>query len=136
MAWLSGITGKAENFLNSLDQKAATALKENETSQSPSVSAESFTSTKPTLSDIHKGQSGLSTQTSGKKTLGHVSQTVPTRLSEVGDNWHETASLAPKTKVDQTKKKVDTDEALFEFLNSPEPADRRKSTPVNSTRHS
>ena len=139
MAWLSGLTGKAESFLNSLDQKAAQALKENDTSDntySPSLSGVSASSVKPTLSDVNKGYSSSQSQTSSKKPLGHMSQTVPSKLSEVGDSWHETTSQSSKTKVEPAKKKVDTDEALFEFLNSPEPAERRKSTPSNSTRHS
>ena len=37
---------------------------------------------------------------------------------------------------DQLVKKKDADEALFEFLNSSEPTERKESTPGNSTRHS
>lgn len=124
MAWLSGLTGKAENFLNSLDQTAAKVLheKENTVSQIPSASHTPYLSQNPNPGDVSPSKS------------------VPARLYEYKQDESafqdfNTASK-PKTEPSVPKKKVDKDEALFEFLNSPEPADRRKSTPASSTRHS
>lgn len=127
MAWLSGLTGKAENFLNSLDQTAAKVLHENNESKDDPEQPLSTTSHTPFLS-----------QTSN---VGEVtpSKSVPAKLYEYKstDSAFQDFNPGSKPKTENvSKKKVDKDEALFEFLNSPEPTERRKSTPVNSTRHS
>lgn len=134
MAWLSGLTGKAENFLNSLDQTAAKVLQEeDELQHSPNLSSSRTVpheqpATQPAIwaPYMSQGESVPASQT-------------PSKLFEkkVVELSHD-ANLVMKPKTDQStmKKKTDKDEALFEFLNSPEPTDRRKGTAANSTRHS
>ena len=130
MAWLSGLTGKAENFLNSLDQTAAKVLHEQEahTKQTEAVSSAAASSY------VAEHTPYLS-----QKPLT-PSQSVPSKLFDYkkDDNTPDSSNSSPKTKPDtqSAKKKVDKDEALFEFLNSSDPVDRRKSTPANSARHS
>lgn len=131
MAWLSGLTGKAENFLNSLDQTAAKVLHETEgTQRSPNLS-----------------QRSAKTDQSVPQSSGwapFLSQEISVPSSQSATKSHatelqqDTNLSATKSKAEQApvKKKSDKDEALFEFLNSPEPAEKRKSTPVSSTRHS
>ncbi|KAL4239078.1 Golgin subfamily A member 5 [Mactra antiquata] len=132
MAWLSGLTGKAENFLNSLDQTAAKVLheKDEQMTHSESLSGSVQSGKK---SGLTLGSASHTTQ--GKSSTLSSAQSVPAKLQDLK---HEVSPSGQKQKPEQTagKKKVDKDEALFEFLNSPEPTDRRKSTPVGSTRHS
>ncbi|XP_052270868.1 golgin subfamily A member 5-like isoform X2 [Dreissena polymorpha] len=118
MAWLSGLTGKAESFLNSLDQTAAKVLHEKE---------DQAINTKPTGIANIQGHTPFLSQKSITPT-----QSVPAKLHDYQEA--ETAKL--KLDASSVKKKVDKDEALFEFLNSPEPTERRKSTPASSQRHS
>lgn len=142
MAWLSGLTGKAESLLNSLDQKAASVLSED---QKEAEAAHRSTVSQPG----HPGSGGsasyelpvtshtpfLSAQSKG----GTSSQGVITKQTDSKSGEAAAGSTTPvKTKAgDQAlKKKTETDEALFEFLNSPEPTERKRSTPGNSTRHS
>lgn len=126
MAWLSGLTGKAENFLNSLDQTAAKVLHENN---------EGTEKHRPTLTTSH---TPFLSQAPNSGDIS-PSKSVPAKLYEYKSSESAFQDFSPSTKPkadSATKKKVDKDEALFEFLNSPEPTDRRKSTPVSSTRHS
>lgn len=133
MAWLSGLTGKAENFLNSLDQTAAKVLHENEQGgHSPNLSRKSVKTEQQTVPQ----QSGWAPFITPEKSLPSQSATksFDSKLGELPQD--ASLSTKPKTEPVTTKKKTDKDEALFEFLNSPEPTERRKSTPANSTRHS
>ncbi|XP_053376970.1 golgin subfamily A member 5-like isoform X4 [Mercenaria mercenaria] len=138
MAWLSGLTGKAENFLNSLDQTAAKVLHENEESgHSPNLSRKSV-KTEQTV-PLSSGWSPFLTPEKSVPSSQSATKIYDSNLSKQSNELPQDASLAstkPKTDPASTKKKTDKDEALFEFLNSPEPTDRRKSTPANSTRHS
>lgn len=133
MSWLSGITGKAEQLLNKLDQSAADALTVTPTKQWQS---EKTTKSEPNIT-AESSSSFVSTpvkQTSLTKTQG------PSDVTSTSAKKPQTLS-APSTTPQQagtTKKKVDTDEALFDFLNSTEPLDpsKKKVTPSNSARHS
>ena len=128
MAWLSGLTGKAETFLNSLDQTAAKVLHEpnDENGKQPvegltAASHTPFLSQAPSAGDITPSKS------------------VPAKLYDYKSSESAFPDFSPTANPKAepaSKKKTDKDEALFEFLNSPEPADRRKSTPASSTRHS
>lgn len=125
MAWLSGLTGKAESFLNSLDQTAAKVLHEKEDQGLP-------VNTKPTGIANVQGHTPFLSQKASSIT---PAQSVPAKLH---DYQEAETGLSAKSKSDASsvKKRVDKDEALFEFLNSPEPTERRKSTPASSQRHS
>lgn len=136
MSWLSGITGKAEQLLNKLDQSAADALttpekqawpKQEEVSSQPAVQdpSSSFVS-KPVRQNLlaktqtpHDVSTTAKTSTGGKPSVPQVSAA---------------AATPPAAK----KKGLDTDEALFDFLNSTEPLDgsKKKMTPTSSARHS
>ncbi|XP_060558221.1 golgin subfamily A member 5-like isoform X4 [Ruditapes philippinarum] len=132
MAWLSGLTGKAENFLNSLDQTAAKVLHENEEEgHSPNLSRKSVKTEQAVPQS-----SGWAPFISPEKSLPSQSATksFDNKLRELPQD--ASLSTKPKSESVTTKKKTDKDEALFEFLNSPEPTERRKITPANSTRHS
>ncbi|XP_052769352.1 golgin subfamily A member 5-like isoform X2 [Mya arenaria] len=132
MAWLSGITGKAENFLNSLDQTAAKVLHE-----TPGQNQSKY----PTAETAPKDLTDHTPYLNQKPSSITPSQNVPSKFEYKQEDQSASANtdfIAQKAKSDPTatKKKMDKDEALFEFLNSPEPAERRKSTPASSTRHS
>lgn len=166
MSWLSGLTGKAEDFLNKLDQSAAQALHKAEEEAR-------LNSSLPISSDIHSpapsqstrqlAQTGSqsvpakSSRTSGDFSSYGVSTPVkPTKLQTSGPS--RTAKpksteapvkqTTPETTASQdvpAKKKIDTDAALFDFLNSPEPIEvkkteppetKKKTTPASSARHS
>ena len=138
MAWLSGITGKAESFLNSLDQKAASVLTDEaqqaelgsqvNPSQSPALGGSaSHVLTSSSHTPFLSAQSKQATSSQGATT-----KNLDNKSSEVAGSSTPVKSKAG----DQPVKKKDTDEALFEFLNSSEPTERKKSTPGNSTRHS
>ena len=140
MAWLSGLTGKAENFLNSLDQKAASVLTEDHNETNPGLRS-SLAQSEPQA----VGGSAAHHELPGTSHTPFLSaQIKPSTLSvtkypESKAPDTTAGSLTPvKSKAgDQAvKKKSDTDAALFEFLNSSEPTERKRSTPGNSTRHS
>lgn len=134
MAWLSGLTGKAENFLNSLDQTAAKVLHETDGTQHS------------TQHSTNLSQRSAKTDQSVPQSSGwapFLSQEIPVPSSQSATKSHATeiqdtnvSATKSKAELAPVKKKSDKDEALFEFLNSPEPAEKRKSTPVSSTRHS
>lgn len=166
MSWLSGLTGKAEDFLNKLDQSAAQALHKAEEEAR-------LNSSLPISSDIHSPPSSKSTRqlaqtgsqsvpakssrTSGDFSSYGISTPVkPTKLQTSGPS--RTAKPkpteapvkqpTPETTASQdvpARKKIDTDAALFDFLNSPEPIEvkkteppetKKKTTPASSARHS
>ncbi|KAJ8308640.1 hypothetical protein KUTeg_013514 [Tegillarca granosa] len=161
MSWLSGITGKAEDFLNKLDNSAAQALNVSK-SESESYtgtitgSIADHSSYKSTYSS-HTGISGKSHSlpVSAKSNVGDPTSSfvsTPIKQKNVksqvkatttgtpgGSVQSQKSSLTPDvTTTKSSKNKLDTDEALFEFLNSSEPVDNSKvkTTPGNSARHS
>lgn len=163
MSWLSGLTGKAEDFLNKLDQSAAQALHKAEEEARLNASL-------PISSDIHSPPSSQST----RQLAQTGSQSVPAKSSRPSGDFSsygvstpvkptklQTSKTAkpkpteapvkqttPETTASQdvpAKKKIDTDAALFDFLNSPEPIEvkkaeppetKKKTTPASSARHS
>lgn len=166
MSWLSGLTGKAEDFLNKLDQSAAQALHKAEEEARLNASL-------PISSDIHSpppsqstrqlaqtGSQSLpakSSRTSGDFSSYGVSTPVkptklqtsgPTRTAKPKPTEAPVKQTTPETTTSQdvpAKKKIDTDAALFDFLNSPEPIEvkkaeppetKKKTTPASSARHS
>lgn len=166
MSWLSGLTGKAEDFLNKLDQSAAQALHKAEEEARLNASL-------PISSDIHSPPSSQSTRQlaqtgsqsvpakssrpSGDFSSYGVSTPVkPSKLQTSGPTRTAKPKLTeapgkqttPETTASQdvpAKKKIDTDAALFDFLNSPEPVEvkkteppetKKKTTPASSAKHS
>lgn len=166
MSWLSGLTGKAEDFLNKLDQSAAQALHKAEEEARLNASL-------PISSDIHSPPSSQSTRQlaqtgsqsvpakssrpSGDFSSYGVSTPVkptklqtsgPTRTAKPKPTEAPVKQTTPETTTSQdvpAKKKIDTDAALFDFLNSPEPIEvkkaeppetKKKITPASSARHS
>ena len=124
MAWLSGITGKAEGVLNSRDQKAASVLTDEaqeaelrskvNPSESPALGGSAShvpTSSSPTPFLSAQSKQATSSQSATTKNLDKKS-------SEVAGSSTPVKS--------QLVEKKDTDEALFEFLNSSEPTERKK----------
>lgn len=160
MSWLSGITGKAEDFLNKLDNSAAQALNvtksegENYTgtitgSIADHSSYKSTYSSHGGISSTGKSHS-LSTKSNvGDPTSSFVStpikqKNVKSTTGTPGGSLQSqksplTSDVTTTTKSSSSSKnKLDTDEALFEFLNSSEPVDNSKvkTTPASSARHS
>ncbi|XP_022330942.2 golgin subfamily A member 5-like [Crassostrea virginica] len=167
MSWLSGLTGKAENFLNKLDQSAAQALHKSEEEARLNTSL-------PITSEIHSPPPSLST----RQLPQTGSQSVPAKSSRTGGDFSsygvstpvkptklqtsaaskttkprgtepppkQTTPEAPAVSQEvQSKKKIDNDAALFDFLNSPEPLEtkkaeahetKKKTTPASSAKHS
>ncbi|XP_046561937.1 golgin subfamily A member 5-like isoform X2 [Haliotis rubra] len=142
MSWLSAVTGKAEDFLNKLDQSAATTFHH--------ADAPPTQITTPSTQQITVGGSKSSSQI-----LSSSSQSVPSRLKDLKGSVNPTSGFVsspvkqtpvktaapPKpaaASVSDTKVKKDTDEALFEFLNSKDPVESKKkaATPVSSRHHS
>lgn len=160
------MTGKAEDFLNKLDQSAAQALHKAEEEARLNASL-------PISSDIHSpppsqstrqlaqtGSQSLpakSSRTSGDFSSYGVSTPVkptklqtsgPTRTAKPKPTEPPVKQTTPETTASQdvpAKKKIDTDAALFDFLNSPEPIEvkkteppetKKKTTPASSARHS
>ncbi|KAL3873305.1 hypothetical protein ACJMK2_036441 [Sinanodonta woodiana] len=149
MSWLTSLTGKAEEYLNKLDQSAAHALK---TSDEESKFQESRVPlSQPDYGrgalaiQSSKSQASTSGQTVSRQTSLTPSQSVPSKLHELkqdvdpASSWttipvRQSASNVSKS---EPKKKMDTDEALFEFLNSPDFTDSsKKKTQAGSARHS
>ena len=142
MAWLSGLTGKAESFLNSLDQKAASVLTD-ESNQSNADLRSTVTQSGPQAlggsapHDLPDTSHTPFLSVQSKQTAlsqGAVAKHLDSKSGEAATG--STTPVRAKAGDQSVKKKADTDEALFEFLNSSEPTERKKSTPGNSTRHS
>ncbi|XP_046351332.1 golgin subfamily A member 5-like isoform X1 [Haliotis rufescens] len=144
MSWLSAVTGKAEDFLNKLDQSAATTFHHPDEPQTQI--------TTPSTQQITVGGSKSSSQ------ILSPSQSVPSRLKDLKGSVNPSSGFvsspvkqtpvktaappkaaAASTSASDTKvKKKDSDEALFEFLNSKDPVESKKkaATPVSSHHHS
>ncbi|KAK3093342.1 hypothetical protein FSP39_014263 [Pinctada imbricata] len=183
MSWLSNITGKAEEFLNKIDQSAAQALHKEEEEQRLNLSlpltrevtslgsppsssrdhnvdraaysvpskttfkkdnsASSFVSTpiKANKAAPLVGSSGVAKQT-GKVTVKPPADSVTKQASSTGPQGAGTQEQKTSSASAPAKKKLDTDEALFDFLNSSEPleANKKKAAPppsvVDPPRHS
>ena len=135
MSWITGITGKAEQLLNKLDQSAADALTLTPTKEGPpppetKISSESNVTVDSSSSFV-------------SKPVKQTSLTKPQRPSDiVTPSIKKPQTIVnPSSTTAQTgsaKKKLNTDEALFDFLNSSEPLDpsKKKVTPSSSARHS
>lgn len=142
MSWLSGITGKAELLLNKLDQSAADALTTPEKQSwptEPAVSIQRPVQQDPSSSFVSKPvRQNLLAKTSA--TVQQTTQDVSvTGKAGSGSKQPISQVSAPTSTPPSTKKKgLDTDEALFDFLNSSEPLDgsKKKMTPTSSARHS
>lgn len=155
MSWLSAVTGKAEDLLNKLDKSAADAFHiEEETPSRKPV----------TLSPLASAGQPSQPAFPSSKPLS-PSASVPTRLSDTSRFGQPTTTSTPKptakasglsSTVSAVKtagagpgassskpagavvKKKDSDEALFDFLNSKEPSEggKKRVTPISSRHHS
>lgn len=149
MSWFSAVTGKAEDFLNRLDKTAADALHsdDNPLSQKPQLGQHS--SRAPILPDTSGPQALYSS-----KPLS-PSQSVPVNLHNFKEDVDKSSSYvsgpvnnaslktakAPQSSSlssGKTAKKKDSDEALFDFLNSKDASDngKKRRTPISSRHHS
>lgn len=140
MSWLSGITGKAEQLLNKLDQSAADALTTTET-QSQEWPSKLNTQNRVTLDSSSFVSKPLKQSTTSKTvTLSDIgsASSKKIKLTAASVQSGTKTQLSTPTPQSGTKKKVDNDEALFDFLNSSEPLDtsKKKVTPTSSARHS
>ncbi|KAL8610947.1 hypothetical protein ACOMHN_042564 [Nucella lapillus] len=140
MSWLTAVTGKAEDFLNKLDKSAADAFHADDemaeggsTTQQPPLGKTAITSSR-------------SLQSSGKPSSSTTAY-IPTQLSDVarlGPVASGTPTAKPGSKPSAavvskpvSGKKKDSDEALFDFLNSKEPdGSKKRVTPISSRHHS
>ncbi|XP_063426720.1 golgin subfamily A member 5-like [Mytilus trossulus] len=138
MSWLSGITGKAEQLLNKLDQSAADALTTAET-QSQDCSSKYNALNSVTLDSSSFVNKPLKQSTISKTpTVSDIESTSNKKVITSSIQTGTKTQLSTSTPQSWTKKKVDNDEALFDFLNSSEPLDtsKKKVTPTSSARHS
>ncbi|OWF43826.1 golgin subfamily A member 5-like isoform X2 [Mizuhopecten yessoensis] len=169
MSWLSGLTGNVEELLNKIDQSAAGALKnENETGyasgnvagskqsdhtadaassrqyvQNPSpIGGQGTDKSSPYVTKpIRHTLTGLSKSPSTplQANIKQVSSPSPVQKPQTGAVSSVSSPQQPTVATSGGKKKIDSDEALFDFLNSSDPveATRKKSiTPISSARHS
>ena len=154
MSWLSAVTGKAEDLLNKLDRSAADVFHiEEETAGvtkkpvtlsplalSGQPSQPAFPSSKP-LSPSPSLPSRLSdTSRFGQPTTSSTPKptTKSSSLSSTGAVKAASAGPAASKPAGVTVKKKDSDEALFDFLNSKEPSEgaKKRVTPISSRHHS
>ncbi|GFR57478.1 Golgin subfamily A member 5 [Elysia marginata] len=136
MSWFSAMTGKAEDFLNRLDKTAADALHADDVIDKPPPPPE------PTLIE--------STVVNVENKPLSPSQSVPARLHHLSGETDPSSSLtsAPVRSLSRgpskaapavpPSKKKNSDDALFDFLNSKDNTEgnKRLRTPVSSRHHS
>ena len=140
MSWIAGLAGKAEDFLNKVDQTAATALHKDDKMHQRSVAMAGSTNYSPYLVQDSKPASvrpnTLSPNVTSVNSGANLSNStsVPSNLHKM-DNSHNSrstkrspaattpsgSSSARHSPVRTSKK--DKDEELFEFLNSKDTAD-------------
>lgn len=149
MSWFSAVTGKAEDFLNRLDKSAADALHTDEKtlSQKSQLGAQSSTAFIPSDTSgsqaLHSSKP-LSPSQSVPVNLHHFKEDVDKSSSYVGgpvNNASVKTAKAPQSSSlssGKTVKKKDSDEALFDFLNSKDASDngKKRRTPISSRHHS
>ncbi|XP_013084244.2 golgin subfamily A member 5-like isoform X1 [Biomphalaria glabrata] len=131
MSWLSAVTGKAEDFLNKLDRSAADVLHVDEPKakvkpEQPPVQVINEPLLSPSLTpsqSVPARLNFLKEDTERSKTPSHTNTLASSPLQQ-----------APGKNV----KKKNSDEALFDFLNSKESleASKKRRTPVSSQHHS
>ena len=153
-SWLSGLTGKAEDLLNLLDQSAAEALTKDEAAKKAATAGSNYF-VGPNAVDRQgiswEAPSSMS-NTSSIPLLS--SQSVPSNLSELSSSKSDMNSSLVSTPIKQsskfqnitsqspsrTNKSKDSDDALFEFLNSIDTGNEtRKKSPgpvPTSSKHS
>lgn len=152
-SWLSGLTGKAEDFLNRLDQSAAEALTKDEAMKKASAVSSNYFGTNAVDMRVSSWETPPSVSKSSSITL-LSSQSVPSNLSELNSGKSDVNSSLVSTPIKQsakfknitsqspsrTNKGKDSDDALFEFLNSIDTGNEtRKKSPgpvPTSSKHS
>ncbi|XP_076464926.1 golgin subfamily A member 5-like [Babylonia areolata] len=140
MSWLTAVTGRAEDLLNKLDKSAADAFHMGEetdgsTTKQPASGKTPVTSSRPSQS----GGKPLSSSSSSSNIPAQVSD--PARLGSSSATSTPKPGSKPSVAVvskPASGKKKDSDEALFDFLNSKEPSEgsKKRVTPISSRHHS
>ncbi|XP_041353113.1 golgin subfamily A member 5-like isoform X2 [Gigantopelta aegis] len=148
MSWLSAVTGKAEDFLNKLDKSAAQTFQiEDEVKAvlnesparaeftvggSPYPDSRLASSSKSVPSKLNELKASVDPSTS---IVSSPVRPAPSRPAAV--TVQKSSPVAPRKQELKLKKK-DSDEALFDFLNSKDPVEsvKKKTTPVGSAHHS
>uniref|UniRef100_A0A8C1SNA9 Golgin subfamily A member 5 n=1 Tax=Cyprinus carpio TaxID=7962 RepID=A0A8C1SNA9_CYPCA len=120
MSWFVDLAGKAENFLNKVDQGAASALTKN--TQKSSLSYETYSSTQQHRDSISSSSHGSSAFIS--TAAGNINKSNATVLAGTA-NVSSTMPLGSSSKVSSNfvrpKKPEVNDDLLFDFLNSSDP---------------
>uniref|UniRef100_A0A8C1YJI8 Golgin subfamily A member 5 n=1 Tax=Cyprinus carpio TaxID=7962 RepID=A0A8C1YJI8_CYPCA len=120
MSWFVDLAGKAENFLNKVDQGAASALTKN--TQKSSLSYESPDTTDSIQDSISSSSHGSSAFIS--TAAGNINKSNATVLAGTA-NVSSTMPLGSSSKVSSNfvrpKKPEVNDDLLFDFLNSSDP---------------
>ena len=151
MSWIAGLAGKAEDFLNKVDQTAATALHKDEKSQQHGTTTTGPPNYSPYLTQqsnpVNVRPNTLSPNQLSGNPIGGTnlsnSTSVPSNLHKM-DNSHNSRSVkrnqvattpsgsgsARHSPVRASKK--DKDEELFEFLNSKDSVDGSGKRKMNS----
>ncbi|XP_029642822.1 golgin subfamily A member 5 [Octopus sinensis] len=138
MSWLSDLTGKAEDFLNRIDQSAAEALTKDEVARANKPIANSY------YANSESGHSGNTWEAPKVPSLWS-SHSVPSNLNDMNNSNTDLNSSMVSTPLKQSKKfsnavsssptrnskKKDSDDALFEFLN-----ETKKISSGSSNKHS
>ena len=134
MSWFSAVTGKAEDLLNRLDKTAADALHADDIRDKPPPPPE------PTLieSTVAIESKPLSPSQSVPARLHHLSGEADVSPSLVNTPSRSLSRGPSKTTSAAPAKKKNSDDALFDFLNSKDNVDgnKRLRTPVSSRHHS
>uniref|UniRef100_A0A8C0YJB1 Golgin subfamily A member 5 n=1 Tax=Cyprinus carpio carpio TaxID=630221 RepID=A0A8C0YJB1_CYPCA len=120
MSWFVDLAGKAENFLNKVDQGAASALTKN--TQKSSLSYDTYSSTQQHRDSISSSSHGSSAFIS--TAAGNIKKSNATVLAGTA-NVSSTMPLGSSSKVSSNfvrpKKPEVNDDLLFDFLNSSDP---------------
>ncbi|XP_072532850.1 golgin subfamily A member 5 [Salminus brasiliensis] len=152
MSWLADLAGRAEDFLNKVDQGAATALTKHSTQRSsltsygPSDSVDSSQQSSAAYRDSYEPQHAYTAPSSTQETPGFIAAAAgnikkskatalagtsnvysSTQLGSAPSSSSSTSVRASSNFVRPKKPEVD-DDLLFDFLNSSDPpqSDRRE----------
>lgn len=135
-SWLSGLANKAEDMLNSVDKAAATTLSRPTPEKTDGqytqwkVKPPTKPSNAPYTSQLNKDNIGKNgngrpappTQ-DGTTTSMTYSSSVPSNLNKMNDSPNGSVGMSRSFHAQSNSKKKDSDDELFEFLNSSDTVD-------------
>ena len=133
MAWFGQLAGKAEELLNKVDAAAGTALRNEDGSEIvPGATQKRAVGTSgysPYLGKPTNSSTPLATSSS----LMSSSSSVPSNLNKINvtDPNAMSRSMYSTDFTSKPKEKGNADDDLFDFLNSSEPVETKKKTPVS-----